>query len=137
MTAPANLIASNQNEGNKENAIPPQQTKVNPAPEKGSHSQQIEEVKDYPEPKGVKKEVKFSDEPDEVHEISPNKKSDSVVKKLLETKEFKKEIPENIHIGDLEQHIWKKNIVENRKNTDFLDISKEDFSEQHTISVEG
>lgn len=41
-------------------------------------------------------------------------------------------------LAEIEQHIWKKNAVKgDRKRNDYLDISKEDFSKNFTMSVEG
>lgn len=45
---------------------------------------------------------------------------------------------ESTTLGDIEAQLWKKNITfENRSNKDYLDVSKEDFSKNKTISIEG
>ena len=41
-------------------------------------------------------------------------------------------------LGDIEAQLWKKNITfANRNKKDYLDVSKEDFSKNKTISIEG
>lgn len=41
-------------------------------------------------------------------------------------------------LGDIESQLWKKNITfESRNKRDYLDVSKEDFSQNKTINIEG
>jgi hypothetical protein len=45
---------------------------------------------------------------------------------------------EKVHLGNLEQELWKKNVKEGpRHKKEFLDVSNEDFTKNTSLSIEG
>jgi len=41
-------------------------------------------------------------------------------------------------LADIEKELWKKNIIHtSRQKKDYLDVSKEDFSQNKTLSIDG
>ena len=41
-------------------------------------------------------------------------------------------------MADIEKELWKKNIIHtSRQKKDYLDVSKEDFSQNKTLSIDG
>jgi len=42
-----------------------------------------------------------------------------------------------VTLGNLEGELWKKNITAKRQNKDYLDVSKEDFTKNTSVSIDG
>lgn len=64
----------------------------------------------------------------------------SEAERQLETKTFDNLTTidrSKVTLGNLEGELWKKNITAKRQNKDYLDVSKEDFTKNTSVSIDG
>lgn len=72
-------------------------------------------------------------------EVAQPPKPDHVkdARDLWKEKEIREDKKQSSTYAEAEQYQWRQNIIEDRKNHDYLDVSKEDFSNYKTVDVEG
>lgn len=72
--------------------------------------------------------------------MKPVADNKSEAERQLESKTFDNLISINrakVTLGNLESELWKKNITAKRQNKDYLDVSKEDFTKNTSVSIDG